>query len=271
MLITKSNNCPKCGGGHSNQCFVVYDNGEHCFSCGYSKSTNSNNFAFKAPPNIFRQLVFPEGMTNNYNEFSLDILKYLGKFYINKQHVYRHKIMFVPDSSFTTKAGLSFTGESLLFLNKDAETVHGYQRRFFPHKNIISVGDFNIPCLLVPEQENIKKTVCIVEDYISAVRLSDIVPTICLFGTSLKSSVLSKLLEFDNILIWLDGDIPGQEAAKKISRKLYDIIKYNQQTTPYKPVNYRISNIATELDPKCYSNTELNFYLKDLINDSVKI
>lgn len=264
MLITKSSDCPHCGAGHANQCYVIYDNGEHCFSCGYSKSTNSNNFAFKPSPTIFKQLIFPDGVTNNYNEFSLDILKYLNKYYINKNEIYQNKVMFVPYQSFTTKAGLSFSGESLLFLNKDDTLVYGYQRRFFPNKNIISVGDFNIPCVLNPRQFN-NDTICVVEDYISAVRLSEFIPSLCLFGTSLKSSGLTKILEFKNIILWLDGDNPGQQAAKKISLKLCDIIKYNQRRTPYKPLNYTINNIATDLDPKCYSNTELTFYLKDYI------
>lgn len=93
------------------------------------------------------------------------------------------------------------------------------------------------------------RRVCIVEDVISAKRCSKYMDTICLGGTSFSSEALLKeLLGYKSILIFLDGDSAGRIAANKF-RNQYKLLR-----------DVRI--LRNKKDPKCYSNQQLEKFLK---------
>lgn len=269
MLISKSNYCPHCKGPHENECFVTYDNGYHCFSCGVSSIENEDKYCFK--PRILQSnnVYLPDTIIKDYSKFPVEIMHWLYNYSLYKDDIKKYNIMYVPYDKFLTKSGLEFSGDSLIFpiINDDMEIVY-YQRRFFPKKQILTVG--NRDCLFVTEQQKVNSfsdTIILVEDYISAIRVGQICPCICLFGTSLKQTQLNYILRhYSNVITWLDGDDPGQAGAHKISKRFVTEFSMNTKSFSFKPRICQINNICTEKDPKEYTNTEIEGILSNLLD-----
>ena len=257
MLIAKSNDCPRCGTGHANSCFVTYHNGWHCFSCGASYVTDKDSYSFRPSQTVNTNIYLPQNIITNYSQFSLGTIEWLYKFGVYKEFIQQHHIGYVPFEEFVTKHNLRYSGESLIFPIINNNEIVYYQRRFFPNKQILTVGNANALFIARKGVQN-SRTIVIVEDYISAIRVGQIHHCMCLFGTKLKALQLSYILEnYTNIKVWLDGDAPGQDSAKKIRKQLYDTIKYKCAQLAFKQQIYSIENIFTEKDPKYYTNTEI--------------
>lgn len=98
----------------------------------------------------------------------------------------------------------------------------------------------NTPLTLKPGNCLLRKgPVCVaVEDFISGYCVYNAgFSVLVLNGTSLQNNKL--LLDFEEILVWLDGDLPGIKAAKKLQQF------------------YGWRCIITPKDPKWYTNTEI--------------
>lgn len=91
----------------------------------------------------------------------------------------------------------------------------------------------------------------ITEDVISAIRCSQHnVDILALGGLNYKNPLLLPiLLEYNKILVWLDGDIAGRNAATAF-KKYYNLLR-------------PIQLIKTKSDPKEYSNKEIQEILND--------
>lgn len=259
MLIHKSNECPKCGGGHANQCYVVYDNGSYCFSCGFFEGHGENYYAFKSVRNALNisDITKDLDIIRNPKQFSTYILNWLYKYYVYDELIYKYNIYFVPYEEVETKSS-RVVGESLLFpMIEDGEVVY-MQRRFFPDKQVLSSGKQKSPCLLGSGSD----TIVITEDYISALRVAEYVDSICLFGTNLKNDFVKLLYKYKYVIIWLDGDEPGINAALAIKNKLKQKIKQHNRLFAFDPVDIKIAIIKTKQDPKCYKPCVIKNILK---------
>ncbi len=85
--------------------------------------------------------------------------------------------------------------------------------------------------------------ICVVEDALSAIRVSELMDVVSLGGTNASSERLSQiLLQYSSIVLWLDGDKAGQIASKKL-----------------RP----IVQIRTKKDPKLFSPKEMEGLLND--------
>jgi DNA primase len=94
----------------------------------------------------------------------------------------------------------------------------------------------------------------IVEDMLSAMRVGEHAATVALRGTKCPDKCLVDLYRTTNrYILWLDSDEPGQKAARKLGERL----------TWAGKVRY----IKSELDPKCYSAQEIEWRIKNAIND----
>lgn len=88
------------------------------------------------------------------------------------------------------------------------------------------------------------KRLVIVEDQISAIRVSNHLDCLSLGGTNVYNPLLLKyMVEYDEIVLWLDGDEAGQGAVKKFIKR-------------YK-LSFKIKQIKTDNDPKTYNNKEI--------------
>lgn len=244
-MLVRMTSCPYCDGGHNTPCFAEFTDGYKCFTCGQSKSFNLERRGFmgvKAKPKVAKDITLPD-YTTNPKEFSLETLKWLAKYHIRESRI---------------KNNIYYCDNSLIFPVLENNEIVFYTRRFFPGKRIINVGQKKV-CRF----ENGHKRVVLVEDYISGVRVSEHCDVWVLFGTSLNYSDLTTLLDkYRDIVIWLDSDLPGRNAAKKIEDNLVKRMIYNQKHFPFKyNCSWNIKLITTEEDPKVYSDTEIEWYL----------
>ena len=84
-------------------------------------------------------------------------------------------------------------------------------------------------------------TLVLCEDMLSAYKVGQITEAWSLLGTALNPAPLSEILYRGcDVIVWLDGDKPGQDAAAKILKTL----RAHGITT---------RNIITPKDPKLYS------------------
>jgi hypothetical protein len=88
-----------------------------------------------------------------------------------------------------------------------------------------------------------KGTIVLVEDIVSAIRVSKHLPAICLFSADISIRKLNLLKLYNNTICWwLDKDKQKEAATQAIHASSLDI-------------NIRL--VVTDLDPKCYSDNEI--------------
>lgn len=84
------------------------------------------------------------------------------------------------------------------------------------------------------------ETLVLCEDILSAYKVGQVTEAWSLLGTKLLPAALSEILERSRpVVVWLDGDKPGQDAAAKILKTLRAHV-------------ITVRNIVTEKDPKMY-------------------
>lgn len=146
-------------------------------------------------------------------------------------------------------------------------TVVGYTARCFgeekSYKKYHSIGSFKKKPIAGKG-----KTLVLVEDMLSFMRISQYTSCACLLGTGISYEQLQQfMVNYATIVVWLDSDKEGQSAAKKIIKK--------SEKSRISILKYRIwdcsniatfDNLVTKKDPKGYSNTQLKEILSERIN-----
>ncbi len=260
MIISRSNDCPRCGPNHANSCYFIFDNGDYCFSCHKGSSSPENAYAYRQlqlSTNTPSPIYIPPH-TLNPGEFSVTILRWLAQYYIYEKEIKQHKIGYV--------APCNFYEESLLFpVIQENNTVKEWQRRFFPSKKFYSSPGLSNSVFVTNAHTD--NYVVIVEDYISAIRMGQVANCLCLFGTKLNSVKLTYLFNYyRNILVWLDDDEPGQTSAKQIVHSLDKYMLYRGREHPFDPKShtpFNVKNICYK-QPKELSKQELLDKLKEM-------
>lgn len=238
MAISSSASCPHCGDNHKGKPFALYEDGYHCFSCGTSKRA-IRNFRIK-PLETSGDITLPE-LTLNPSMFSLPILKWLRSYHVTDDLIYKYSIGDAQGSVITP------------VLNAD-DVVVMYQRRWFEPRRIMTYGAKQPFVASAGEC----KTVVIVEDFISAIRVGETVDGYCMFGTAVPYLSLVELIKrYDEIIIWADGDKPGQKAASKLTSILTKLVYTEVRQRAFSHTVKIVRNILTDKDPKCYTNTEI--------------
>jgi hypothetical protein len=206
--------------------------------------------AFK-PVTMGKDMYVPKH-TRNPREFSPQVLKWLYSYYVFDELIRKHKIGYVADTG--------DWGDSILLpVVKDNEIVF-VTRRFFPEKKVLGIGEKQLYKIKTGS-----KTLILVEDYISAIRLEEYGDVYCLFGTYLNRTEVPAILnEYDEIVVWLDGDDAGIKGTKNIVKQLGYQIQENKRRFPLKyPKGWSINTIQSREDPKFYSSREIGRYLND--------
>lgn len=96
-------------------------------------------------------------------------------------------------------------------------------------------------------------TICIVEDIVSAIKISDLVGVVCLHGSAIPNSLYTRIgymSTISHVIIWMDRD------------KLSDAEKYVRKFSNY---GIKCSLVMTPQDPKVYSLDEIKEILKDSV------
>lgn len=131
-------------------------------------------------------------------------------------------------------------GNLLMYQGRLFETIEGSKRARFhtqgrPEKVDAYFG--------VNWENNLHDSVCVVEDVISAIKVSRVCPALPLWGSELSLSRIIRIAEiFKNLIIWLDHDKASYQARCEIkARPFFD----------------HVSGLYTIQDPKAHGTEEL--------------
>lgn len=106
------------------------------------------------------------------------------------------------------------------------------------------------PTIFFPSQNWAKDYILIiVEDIISAIKVSRSYNVICLLGTNLHKNYISVTIPYPKIYIWLDADAINKAQNMKKRLELFN--------------SSNISIINTPKDPKCYSDKEIQRFMNE--------
>lgn len=253
MIVSKSHICPYRQSPHENLAYVEYENGHWCYSCNRGefkdRSFKKNDDYEDLIINSYVDL--PPNLTNNIKEFSNEALSWLYKYYVFEDLIRYY--------------GIHYGNGILLFpINTKRGGIAAYQTRSLAFKHFSSskyLKDYTFIASHILDH-NVKKdirTIVLVEDYISCIRVGEIHDCLWLVGTYLQDYKLDTILHnYNNIKIWLDGDEPGIIAAKKMYNKIYKEMLLKR---PFSHIKIEI--ITTEHDPKCYTDTEIRQILEE--------
>lgn len=90
-------------------------------------------------------------------------------------------------------------------------------------------------------------SVCVVEDYISAIRVGRIMPAMPLWGSNLSLGQVRRLSDYyENLFLWLDMDKASHAAKLAIKARPY-FKTVTQIVSEHDPKDYSDSDIATRL------------------------
>ena len=246
--------CPKCGNGHKSKPFCIYENGFHCFSCGFCKSADRSFLLQSKRTNVNVNLNAYIQAESTPKNFTSKCLSWLYQYYLTDEQIYQYGIK------------CDTTDDSLLFPISETS----YMQRWINTKErkIRVFGEKS--AILIHTKNTAKQSlIVIVEDYISAIRIASQYNALCLFGTKLTSIDIVK--EYDTFVVWLDNDYikninSGQNAAKEIREKLNKIKNFNYYKRGFSLTKINNFNIATDKDPKCYTNSQIVNFVEGVLN-----
>lgn len=232
---TKCNDCGSSDG------LAMYENGTYCFSC--NKSTHYKNLIHSSV-NIPTYKTLPKEIDNVYdfNDFPKEVQEYLLKFFTKDNlptcfYNDKYKRLFFSCFQYEGYWGRNMDNKVYPYGMKKAKWLYlGIPKNEYSWIELFS---------FLPT-----KTVCIVEDIISAIKVSEIMDCICLGGTTLSDINKLTILQYKQLLIFLDPDEAGRKAALNICKQL--------------KLHIPICIIRSRRDPKEYDIKELKLLL--LIN-----
>ncbi len=227
-LIQANLPCDICG---SHDALAKYDTNSYCFSCG--TSINKRNYASFREKKPTWNGKFPSDLTRN---MSAPLKLWLKIYGLNKGDFLKANLAYSPYYKAVVipfKKGDKFTGYQLRYVTG----LSGAKSH-----NIGKLQPFYITHF--PRS----KSVVLVEDIRSALKLAKLTNCICLLGTRLTDSHRNDIIGmYRDISLWLDNDTAGQRAAKRMEKKF--------------SVTSNVTNISTKLDPKSYTREEIAKYL----------
>ena len=230
--------CDACG---SSDAKGIFDDGHtYCWSCG--KNTTSKNTTISQVEN----LVFSKNQDIKLN-LPLDITKSIPK--LPYQWLKRYGVTFYE----IEKAQLLWSANTQMlifpFYGEENEILC-WQGRYFPARvpKVFTRGYPDTHILYYPNNDDNYDTIVVVEDCVSALKVSRHIASAPILGSSLslnKAIRLSKV--FSKLVIWLDADkyATAVKTADKY-RVLFDEVKV----------------IYTESDPKEYNTQQIEDFLK---------
>lgn len=241
--LANSATCPNCGGGHKSKPFCTYEDGYHCFSCGFSKR-GDRSFSVREQLTV-EAPGYPDDIIRQPCNFGVQNLKWLYERGLTDSDIQEFSIGEHDD-------------HLILPCIIDNILVH-YQRRRINPRVITTHGEKHP---LLTESAN-KNSLVIVEDLISHIRVvKNGYTSLCLFGTKMLYEDVQKFSEYRNILVWLDNDHmketnSGQIAAKKICKSFDNVLSYKYRQRSFSTKDYTIKNIVTDKEPKEMLNSEI--------------
>lgn len=246
--------CDNCG---SSDALSEYDNGTYCFSCkNWTRIVpslekllgNTDNLTTAEPLVGVREI--PNDVTK---AMPWNVLKWLRQYGITDDEIHRNDISW------------SGTHQWLIFpiYGDDAEdTIIAWEARNFATagpKTLFFGNKKDLLHIVSYEKLSIEKTIVIVEDVISAIKVGRCYPCLCLFGSSMDKLFLSRLKRLlgawgegePHLTFWLDQD------------KLNDSMKYAAAAIM---AGFDAAIVHTISDPKFYDATRIRATVQGVLD-----
>lgn len=224
-MSLKFSQCPKCaakGSDRKMDNLAEYENGFYCFSCGYRKDKrNLSRFNASKSDKVYKDISFIKSLPEC-------ALKWLLGYQLTAKEM----------EQFTWNEE-----KQLLGLLKTENYWVG--RSFHPEAKIKYLSSGVKPFKIYEAENN--NDVVLVEDVISAVKVSRVANSVPMLGSSLNKDYYSRLLCFDNVYLWGDADKATQNV--KIARQMTENL------------GKEVKFIYTKKDPKEFNTTEIKLYL----------
>ena len=244
--------CPKCGPvqDRAGDNLGIYADGHKwCFACGYyvasSGITNIQDIRARINKEIQERKNLPLHLPNDLTHIlPLRAANWLLGYGITSEEINKYKIGWSPSYNRLIFPCFDDMGNVLMwqgryFSELGKEDVN--RSKYFTQGKRESIS------AIFGHEESEIETVCCVEDFISAIKVARIIPSMCLWGSELSISRLRRLsIIFTNIIIWLDADKASYSARCEIKARPY----FNKVTGLYTPH-----------DPKCYTTEEIRKWM----------
>lgn len=229
--------CENCGSKDNN---AVYDDG-HSFCFGCRKYVPGKESIHK----VHNPLIWIDAQMKDFpHDAQLEIpakpLQWLLQYGITQHIANKYGIMYSPYR------------QCLCWQIKDPEgtTLGWSSRNFSPDARVkaISHGKIHEDINIVGTSSSSK--IVLVEDYISAIKVSQHIPCMPLYGCTVSLETLQGLSKrFKGVILWLDSN--KLDNARKIA-----------QRAALSGLTGQV--LYTELDPKCYTKEEIRNFLAPL-------
>ena len=225
--------CPKCaerGRDKKANNLAEYENGYHCFSCGYNKPKRTiSRYNELKTPKVYDGIICEKKLLPAHLKWLLGY-GLTDKEMENFSYAYKR---FVK--------GYAIPCNLLVFINTES---YWLGRNF---------GDVGVRYLSSGEKPLIKygtnpDAVVFVEDVISAIKVSRVATAIPMLGAKIPVQWLEQVRDYNRVVIWGDYDkkIDNIYAARKASEVL----------------GKQVQSVITEKDPKVYDTLQINNYLQ---------
>lgn len=160
----------------------------------------------------------PPDTTFDWNEFSVDARIWLLNTHLVKSTAYLRKIGYSPSWDRLILPVVN-NGNIVLWQGRK---LSGAGPKYVTH------GDKSVVAIYQSQNFRAASTVVLTEDIVSAMRVAQDTgcDAIALLGTSLSDRVLSYLqyANYKRVLVWMDNDVPGQEAKHLIRNRLEPVL-----------------------------------------------
>lgn len=236
MSFVRHDACPKCG---SRDNLGVYKDGHQwCFGCGYYKSGYQRISDRIETGQLSRIQEFSNGSCSSIpsdsdRNIGVESLRWIKQYGITNEEIEKNHILWSE-----SKEQLIFPiygGEGELLSWQARNFKEGSKLKYFTSGRIDEV-------LHILSHEESDKIV-VVEDMISAIKVSRHGTSMPLFGSHISPSRLNRLrLSFNGLVVWLDRD-KAKEAYKASSRASL--------------MGFKTKVIVTDKDPKELSDLEI--------------
>lgn len=242
--VIRKEACPECrsiGNDKSGDNLAVYSDGHcFCYRCGYI--TGRKSFTRTEQPQSQR-IILPADVTT---ELPFEARTWLGQYQLARLDLNRNHVMWSEKWSriifpyFNETELLAWQGR---YIGKELTSYQGQNSK--PAK-WFSQG--KIHEIIHPVQVTKRKAV-LVEDIVSAIKVSRHMGAIPIFGSSISTKQILRLKTICDILyVWLDKDI--QQKAVKLSHTI-ELLGIQSRT------------IITDLDPKLVEHEEIERILTE--------
>lgn len=235
-FVVSKERCPVCashGKDTRRDNLALYSDGhQYCFSCGFHHNANPNlKQVIKTQETKSFDFNIPEDATTDLPFEAMDFL--VGKYHLTMQDIYDNTILWSPKMQwliFPIKINSNTVGFQARNFNKD-KPYKWYTK--FPKKDHVKIF-----------QPGLGGELILVEDIISAIRVSHIKPALPLFGSFISDDLLFKVyyLGYYLLTLWLDED------------KLSESVRFAKRA---RELSFSTRILHTKLDPKCYTDTEI--------------